>query len=664
MHAGELTYFLRQNERAVSQNGACDATLGAAPMRLLPPGAWPSLEALDGCVWFQVLGPGDTPLPATPPSDAAAFFGPLIWQRGSVPFAPPFHDHPPITQLAFGRTFDPACAIWRADAVRAAGGFDPSFGEEAARALAIVLAAKDARLETGSAPLACRTRFQPPRHPVAAARAAWMAKALGLAGVDGPGPQAHAVLYSVAEALAAAAAVGIGEVDSAWFGKVHGGDLRPEDLAAHMAAAMEQAAGAPCAALAQQDPDLPARVFGVLDALIAAGAPARRVDAARLALAAKLQVSAARADGKALALTTIRVDLDRPTPPLPTDGGVRLDLWSNDTPLATAETVLSPGLSAAPAAVRNALRAQPVWRLGQIRQVRRSPRFWAALGARLADASVDLARLGLGGAVAALAARRASLLRDAHLDVLAPRAEAARAKPAPLGASVRMPVLMYHALAPTGAPINRYTVNLDRFIAQLDWLKDNGYRSLTAGQWAASVRAGRPAPAKRVVISFDDAYVSFRDLAWPELRTRGFTATMFAPTAFLSGQAEWAGAFSALDVMGPDDLRALAREGCEIGSHAVSHRYLTGLSPQDLYDEARHSRAALEAAIGKPVTLIAYPFGDADEAVRNAFSAAGYTAGFAAWGGVSTLADDPLNIQRMEVFGGDTLTDFATRFRT
>lgn len=66
----------------------------------------------------------------------------------------------------------------------------------------------------------------------------------------------------------------------------------------------------------------------------------------------------------------------------------------------------------------------------------------------------------------------------------------------------------------------------------------------------------------------------------------------------------------------PDDLmmssaqvKALHAAGMCIGAHTVSHPILATLQPAQAADEIARSRTALQALIGEPVTLFAYPNG-------------------------------------------------------
>jgi len=108
--------------------------------------------------------------------------------------------------------------------------------------------------------------------------------------------------------------------------------------------------------------------------------------------------------------------------------------------------------------------------------------------------------------------------------------------------------------------------------------------------------------------------------------------------------------YQTLDTEG---LTALAREGLiEIGAHAVTHTALSSLSPAEQQDEAARSKADLEAALGRPVTSFAYPFGQAGDfttTTKQAVAAAGFVRACSATGGRPATVIDPYELPRIHV---------------
>ncbi|MFI5025412.1 MAG: polysaccharide deacetylase family protein [Solirubrobacterales bacterium] len=190
-------------------------------------------------------------------------------------------------------------------------------------------------------------------------------------------------------------------------------------------------------------------------------------------------------------------------------------------------------------------------------------------------------------------------------------------------------VLCYHAVSdtwPSPAAISPSALH-----AQLRYLLRLGYRPLTL-----SAALGEARPRRAMVVTFDDAYTSIPESGLPVLERLGVPATVFVPTdaAAEAGQmawselAQWVGGEHEheLRCMSWDELRGLAGQGWEVGSHTCSHPHLTEAGEERLADELWLSRAACENELQQPCTTLAYPFGSYDAAVMDAAAAAGYRA--------------------------------------
>jgi len=190
-------------------------------------------------------------------------------------------------------------------------------------------------------------------------------------------------------------------------------------------------------------------------------------------------------------------------------------------------------------------------------------------------------------------------------------------------------VLGYHAVSETWPAALAVTTSQLR--AQLEWLLERGYRGSTLHDAVTSEPAG-----PTLVLTFDDAYASVLELAYPILSSLGLRATVFAVTDFAEGDRllEWPGIDhwrggryeSELRGLRWHELADLAAGGWEIGSHTCTHPRLTQLSDEALADELRRSRQACERALGLPCLSLAYPYGDFDARVGRAAEEAGYEA--------------------------------------
>lgn len=247
------------------------------------------------------------------------------------------------------------------------------------------------------------------------------------------------------------------------------------------------------------------------------------------------------------------------------------------------------------------------------------------------------------------------LVGGAGSEPLDPPAPPEPPEPAPRGwSTARLPILMYHRIADRGpAALARFRTAPADFEAQLARLNEEGFRTIGVSELVAAALTRSPVTGRAVLITFDDGYADFAETAWPLLRRYGFGACVFLVSDHIGGASVWDEASGKpAPLMGWDEIRALAADGVEFGSHAASHVALGALDAEDAALECARSRAALEDGLGRPVRAISYPFGDADAAVAHLAGACGYEAGFKTVWGAANLLDDLLQLPRIEVAAG------------
>jgi peptidoglycan/xylan/chitin deacetylase (PgdA/CDA1 family) len=215
-------------------------------------------------------------------------------------------------------------------------------------------------------------------------------------------------------------------------------------------------------------------------------------------------------------------------------------------------------------------------------------------------------------------------------------------------------VLMYHRICRDDAwRESEFVVTASAFRRQMSWLARHGCYTprlsdvLRDGGRAPSV-CGRP-----VVVTFDDGYADVLEHAAPVLASFGFTAAVFPVLDLARRFNHWD---EAPELKGPlldvDGLRALERAGFELGSHTMTHAWLTEADDRALAWELARSREVLAGIAARPLPVLAYPYGDVDARVKRAARAAGYEAGLAVNSGPLDWRADPYEIRRQRVGNG------------
>jgi peptidoglycan/xylan/chitin deacetylase (PgdA/CDA1 family) len=231
----------------------------------------------------------------------------------------------------------------------------------------------------------------------------------------------------------------------------------------------------------------------------------------------------------------------------------------------------------------------------------------------------------------------------------------------PASDSLGVPVLMYHSIG-TGCArrFSKFQTSNDAFAAQLDYLDARGYRTMTAAQLADHAAQLRLQP-KTVVLTFDDAFADFAEVALPMLTKHRFAATLFVPAGYVGGTARWLADCGEADrpMLSWNALREITGQGIEVAAHSHWHPQLDRIPDADVADEVSRSKALLEDELGLPVRGFAYPFGYWNRAARGAVANAGYGYGCAVAEVPFTARDDPLTIPRLTAAGGLDAATFA-----
>ena len=161
---------------------------------------------------------------------------------------------------------------------------------------------------------------------------------------------------------------------------------------------------------------------------------------------------------------------------------------------------------------------------------------------------------------------------------------------------MRIPILMYHSISETSDtavhPYFSVETSPAVFEAQMQFLRDNGYCTISPADVIALLSSGQTDGKKYVVITFDDGYRDFYTSAFPVLNKLGMSATVYLPTAFIKQKSS---PFKGKKCLTWAEVRELHRAGVLFGSHTVNHAKLTGLCHAELERELRRSKEKIES---------------------------------------------------------------------
>jgi peptidoglycan/xylan/chitin deacetylase (PgdA/CDA1 family) len=226
--------------------------------------------------------------------------------------------------------------------------------------------------------------------------------------------------------------------------------------------------------------------------------------------------------------------------------------------------------------------------------------------------------------------------------------------PVPSGATTYVPILLYHYIRINPNPRDRAGFGLSTppasFQAQMDYLAGHGFHVISLHQAVLAIKNHSGLPSRPVVLTFDDGYADFYTTAMPILLSHGFTATDFV----ISGRLGRPGFMTPSQVVAADGL------GFTIGAHTVDHVALAAQAPARATWQMRQSKLTLEGLLGHPVVDFAYPYGSFNTYDMAQAQKLGFETAVSTNSGTVHSAGQLMDLSRMRIGGGLSLTYFAT----
>lgn len=206
------------------------------------------------------------------------------------------------------------------------------------------------------------------------------------------------------------------------------------------------------------------------------------------------------------------------------------------------------------------------------------------------------------------------------------------------------PILTYHKLGPRPAKVRLKGLYVSQalFTRQLKELAAGGYTN------GALEACASPRTAQRIVVTFDDGYVNVLRHGLEPLAQTGFKAIQFLVAERLGKHNDWDVPLgeAAEAMMDVPQVRQWLAAGHDIGSHTLTHPFLTQLPAQQAKEEIVASRKRLEDLFARPIEHFCYPYGDWNETVRDLVIEAGYRTACTTDAGLNSEKDSPFELKR------------------
>ena len=166
---------------------------------------------------------------------------------------------------------------------------------------------------------------------------------------------------------------------------------------------------------------------------------------------------------------------------------------------------------------------------------------------------------------------------------------------------------MYHRFDENKYPSTN--IKMDIFLKHIQLIKDLNYDFIHPEEFQKNFNI--PKKQKKILLTIDDAFQSFYDIAWPFLKTNKIPFILFVSTEPVgnNGYMTW------------DQIKEIENENFAIiGHHSHSHEYLIDETDQDFINDIKKANKIFDKEIGYVPNLFSYPFGEYSEFMREYIS--------------------------------------------
>ncbi|XBE70243.1 polysaccharide deacetylase family protein [Peribacillus simplex] len=212
--------------------------------------------------------------------------------------------------------------------------------------------------------------------------------------------------------------------------------------------------------------------------------------------------------------------------------------------------------------------------------------------------------------------------------------------------AVQLPILMYHSISEG----NGLRVPSEEFRAQMAWLRENGYYTLSPEEAYLVLTENRMPSEKCVWLTFDDGYTDNYTEAFPILKENDMKATVF-----MIGKSIDKGHH-----LTEDQMLEMSRNGISIESHTINHLELNRMTAVQQEAEMVQSKELFDRILGQDTTVLSYPVGRYNEESLRLSEEAGYKMAVTTEPGGASRDQGMHALHRVRISPGLSVDGFAS----
>ena len=202
------------------------------------------------------------------------------------------------------------------------------------------------------------------------------------------------------------------------------------------------------------------------------------------------------------------------------------------------------------------------------------------------------------------------------------------------------PILEYHMITENPPPDSEvYNVPPEEFAAQLDYLQQKGYTTITLQEFMRAKHGKITLPENPIVLTFDDGYENIYTEMLPILEAHKMKAVVYVITNQLGKPG----------YLTLEQVKDMQRRGIEIGSHTADHLALVNLNGDFLLNQVRNSKIFLEWSGLETIFAFSYPNGAYNSELIKLLEREGYLTAVTGDVGLNTLETNPYALKRVHI---------------
>ena len=194
---------------------------------------------------------------------------------------------------------------------------------------------------------------------------------------------------------------------------------------------------------------------------------------------------------------------------------------------------------------------------------------------------------------------------------------------------------MYHRFNENKYPSTN--IRMDIFLKQIQLIKDLNYEFIHPENFQNNFDISKK--KKKILLTIDDAFQSFYEVAWPYLKKNKIPFILFVSTEPVGnkGYMTW------------DQIKEIENESFAIiGHHSHSHEYLIDKTNQDFINDMETANQIFNKEVGYVPNLFSYPFGEYSEFMRQ-YVSKNFTYAFGQHSGVIDVNKDKFQLPRFPI---------------